>query len=318
VIDLDTVKDLSKFVEENGVVQVDNDITIPYIVIEGCSVTPLKSSLESHYQNVKGVIRQFSIVEHKRTLSRSGFWYDSQRTIQTYAKHVPFTLGRGLEVLDYTEATEIDLEVTYDKFDSAVSGLSDHLWGFLTGDRQRGVQTTEQMLVNDTSLTAVGEPVLCKDGKLKIQAPTNGDDYYLITDTSKSLIKRLQGGSNALRICLGIFAGVGFGIATWAGIKYYKNYVDHQADLRSQDLLRQIARDRRIAENNGDPGEEVPEEIPEAIACVVCLTQQREVILLDCGHVCVCADCAGEIMRTRPICPVCRARIDRVAAAFMA
>ena len=52
--------------------------------------------------------------------------------------------------------------------------------------------------------------------------------------------------------------------------------------------------------------------------CIVCLSEQREVILMDCGHVCVCAGCAMEIMATRPICPVCRASIVRVAPAFIA
>ena len=52
--------------------------------------------------------------------------------------------------------------------------------------------------------------------------------------------------------------------------------------------------------------------------CVVCLSENREVILMNCGHVCVCAGCAMEIMATRPICPICRATIDRVAPAFIA
>ena len=55
-----------------------------------------------------------------------------------------------------------------------------------------------------------------------------------------------------------------------------------------------------------------------AQTCVVCLNEQREVILMDCGHVCVCAGCAIEIMARSPQCPVCRANIDRVAPAFIA
>ena len=55
-----------------------------------------------------------------------------------------------------------------------------------------------------------------------------------------------------------------------------------------------------------------------AQTCVVCLSEQREVILMNCGHVCVCANCAMEIMATRPLCPVCRANIERVAPAFIA
>ena len=55
-----------------------------------------------------------------------------------------------------------------------------------------------------------------------------------------------------------------------------------------------------------------------AQTCIVCLSEQREVILMNCGHVCVCAGCAMEIMATRPLCPVCRANIDQVAPAFIA
>ena len=44
------------------------------LVVRG-AVNPVKSSLESHHsKGVEGVIRQFSIIEHKRTLSRTGFW----------------------------------------------------------------------------------------------------------------------------------------------------------------------------------------------------------------------------------------------------
>ena len=52
--------------------------------------------------------------------------------------------------------------------------------------------------------------------------------------------------------------------------------------------------------------------------CIVCLNEQREVILMNCGHVCVCAGCAMQIMTARPICPVCRADIVHVAPAFIA
>ena len=55
-----------------------------------------------------------------------------------------------------------------------------------------------------------------------------------------------------------------------------------------------------------------------APTCIVCLTEQREVILMNCGHVCVCASCAMEIMATRPLCPVCRADIIRVSPAYIA
>ena len=79
-------------------------------------------------------------------------------------------------------------------------------------------------------------------------------------------------------------------------------------------------------ENNTDPSDSQVQNRSDdnsessgisAQICVVCLSEQREVILMNCGHVCVCAECAMQIMSTRPLCPVCRANIDQVAPAYI-
>ena len=91
---------------------------------------------------------------------------------------------------------------------------------------------------------------------------------------------------------------------------------------KTRQTLRDIIRDRAGTDatrnETGEEDQNLDRNVQEGRSCVVCLGQQREVILLDCGHVCVCADCATEIMRTRPLCPVCRASIARVAPAFIA
>ena len=149
---------------------------------------------------------------------------------------------------------------------------------------------------------------------MRIQSPTNGEDYYLIQETSKSLIKRYEDGSKIIKMCLIVFGSVGLFIGAYAGWKYYKKWCTHRSAQKTRQTLRDIIRDRADATRD----EAVDQNLPEGRSCVVCLGQQREVILLDCGHVCVCADCATEIMRTRPLCPVCRASIARVAPAFIA
>ena len=107
-------------------------------------------------------------------------------------------------MLDHQLAFDIDLDVIYDKFDPASNSLSDHVMGWVIGDRQKGVQFTENMLVNGTDLTAIGELVLnTTDKSISLQEPTNGCDYFLVKDSSKSLIRRLESGSTALQICLG-------------------------------------------------------------------------------------------------------------------
>ena len=50
--------------------------------------------------------------------------------------------------------------------------------------------------------------------------------------------------------------------------------------------------------------------------CIVCAMNPRDVILLTCGHVCVCSNCAALLPSNR--CPVCRAHIDKVQTFFMA
>ena len=54
------------------------------------------------------------------------------------------------------------------------------------------------------------------------------------------------------------------------------------------------------------------DDIPEALRCVVCLIAEREVILVNCGHVCVCADCAENLLRMIQGCPVCRSALNQL------
>ena len=221
ILDSEAVQDLKKYVQDHGTLSEDSkEISVPYVIIRG-SVQAAKTSLHSHYfQDIQGVIRQFSVTEHKRSLSRAGFWYDSSRTIQTSSNAVPFYIGQVL--VDHENAYELDLEVTYDKFDPAPNSLGDHVWGWVVGDRSKGVSSTEKMLVNNTELTAIGELVKTGD-KLTLQAPEN-KDFYLIKDTPKALIKKLEGGSSAIKACLMIFSGLGLAIGAYAGYKYYKKW----------------------------------------------------------------------------------------------
>jgi hypothetical protein len=62
---------------------------------------------------------------------------------------------------------------------------------FLTGVRQRGVQTTEEMLKEGTFITGIGEITLEKDG-LKLQPPSDGNPYYLTVLPIASLIRKLD------------------------------------------------------------------------------------------------------------------------------
>jgi len=50
--------------------------------------------------------------------------------------------------------------------------------------------------------------------------------------------------------------------------------------------------------------------------CVVCLSNASAVILLPCGHLCMCKTCANELLLLKVACPVCRARIVTVQPVY--
>ena len=87
-----------------------NEVSIPYVIVQG-TVEPLKNSIESQYEKgVKGVIREFTILEHVRKYGRSGFWLDSTKTIQHTSNSVPFSLNQQVQVgLKFCEIKGLDV-----------------------------------------------------------------------------------------------------------------------------------------------------------------------------------------------------------------
>ena len=49
--------------------------------------------------------------------------------------------------------------------------------------------------------------------------------------------------------------------------------------------------------------------------CVICLVNPREIVLLDCGHVCLCMDCLERLPNTN--CPICRTNYRTFAPVYM-
>lgn len=93
----------------------------------------------------------------------------------------------------------VDMDVISDKFEPMSPGVIDHVWGFFSGVRQRGLQTTEEMLREGSYITAVGELHKTSTGVLKIQPSKEGLPLYLTTATKTTLLKRLASSRDVLR-----------------------------------------------------------------------------------------------------------------------
>ena len=50
------------------------------------------------------------------------------------------------------------------------------------------------------------------------------------------------------------------------------------------------------------------------VDCIVCFANEKNVVLVPCGHYCLCNDCGNTLLNTTNICPLCRATISVVAS----
>lgn len=73
---------------------------------------------------------------------------------------------------------------------------------------------------------------------------------------------------------------------------------------RKQQTSSQIERQQNVQDN----------EQCEVQVCVVCRQNRRGIILLPCGHVCLCEACSARIT---DFCPVCRTEIKTKSFAYI-
>ncbi|KAG6448698.1 mitochondrial E3 ubiquitin protein ligase 1 [Manduca sexta] len=282
---------------------------IPYVVIRGL-VKPLGTPITSNYNHsVTGVVQRLTIKEHVIARTSAGFWSDQTRTIHEVCNCTPFVLNSGkysIEVVDALAAELLDMDVISDKFEPMSPGVIDHVWGFFSGVRQRGLQTMEEMLRDGSYITAIGELSKSNSGALKIQPPKDGLPLYLTTATKSTLLKRLTSSRDFLRILVVVFGVVAAAASCRIAYKYLKR---RKRRVLEECMRKQLAvgrRERRAIARDHN--------LTDLQLCVVCTENPKEVILLPCGHVCLCEDCSDNIADT---CPICRERIESRAPAFI-
>lgn len=88
--------------------------------------------------------------------------------------------------------------------------------------------------------------------------------------------------------------------------RYWKNNQDQRLREQLRQSLETSRQERRQRVRDRD--------LREDQICVVCNINAREIILLPCGHVCICEDCSANINDS---CPICRTNITQRAAAYI-
>ncbi|XP_022089696.1 mitochondrial ubiquitin ligase activator of nfkb 1-A-like [Acanthaster planci] len=289
------------------------DSTIPYAVIEG-SVEAIGKPLKSeHATGILGVLQSLICREHKTYWSGSTrLWHDTTRLIRNISRSVPFVIkdnNTAVRVDDPLSASGLDVPIIYDSFEPSSTSLGEHLVSWASGEKTKGFQTVERMLSEGTVLTGIGM-LSTSTGSLVLSPPTSANRPYILSDSGFSgIIRDFQSKLNQLKYFLYISGSItALLVALWL-FKQYRKY----AERREHEM--QV---ERVLQNRVDDGAEGT-NIDRAAggqdnACTICLTNPRDVVLLDCGHISTCARCTR--MLQPPHCPICRQRIKRVVPLF--
>lgn len=280
---------------------------VPYAVIRG-TVVPIGSPIRSGMTpSVTGVLQIIKLSEHRVARGFAGFWTEQRKLIHVASNEIPFKIvngNNGVEIIDGLEAAILDLDVVYDNYEPSSLSLFDHIFGFFSGVRQKGLQTTEEILRDGSFITAIGEIEL--DGtNLRMQAGDAGP-LFLTTATKSSLIRRFEEAKSSMMVKIFFCSAISAVLIGVIGRKFYLKKKEEYDERIIRERLEQARKTRRANAR--------PQNLSEDQLCVVCVTNPKEIIILPCGHVCLCEDCSEKI---KTYCPVCRSPIQSKAAAFI-
>jgi len=286
--------------------------SIPYVVVRG-KVADVGQVIESS-SGLKTVMQRVTLNEHSYRRSALNHWGDNVKTIHQSHNFVPFAL-RSVHNQNSSSYSAKSLMVhiehpfnaddeslfltTSTNFTPSNSSISSTVMGFFTGVAVRGVERTEEVLPVDTIVTGIGRLIQDPHG-IKLVSPADDDQYRFILSTlpAESIIKKLEGRNTVLKVALFFVVSVG----TFVAIRRLRILWKEAKLRRMRDI---ILRQRSQIDTEGLSAIQI---------CNVCLTNPKEVILLNCGHVCVCADC---VLKLNSKCPVCRSHIVGTHPAYI-
>ncbi|KAJ1531516.1 hypothetical protein ONE63_000191 [Megalurothrips usitatus] len=285
---------------------------LDYVVVRG-RVKALSSPIRSpNAWSTLGVVQKITTKEHLVTRHNFGFWGERERIIHEVYNSIPFALQSGnidIEVADALSAHYLDLETISDIYEPSSLGLWDYLWGFFTGVRPQGLQKTEEMVREGALLTGIGELALSEDKiSLRLQPSQDGLPYFLTSLPLNTLSKKLESEKQTFKYLSIILGVVGVGILCMMAHRRWKKEMEKRIEEEKRLRLEKSRKERRQrARPSGD--------FSENELCSVCRENPKEVVLLPCGHVCICEDCSEDITDK---CPVCRADIESRNPAYIA
>lgn len=203
-------------------------------------------------------------------------------------------------------AKELVVPTIHDEFTCHHDSIGDTVFSVIRGEKILGIQEIERLLCENETLTAVGKLVV-EDGELKIKPPEEGLTYFLTPLSLESLIGKVNFTTKVFKVSFIVMGAVSFAFFLYFSWRAFLEIKRRVVRRRERKKFEEQRRQRRLADKS--PRVQDP-NIPK---CIICLDNPVEIILLECGHVCLCYDCSEQISN---LCPVCRNTISRTVPAF--
>lgn len=206
---------------------------------------------------------------------------------------------------------------------------------FEHGEFTKGVRHVETALLEGRHVTAVGH--ITRDGNSQnvvlgnnIVDPSNNKPFILSDKPFSELRHEYEANTEKWKIAAYTLGGIA-GICVLYSMfnKAWRVWSDHVEDrnlLKQQERQRKAARKRRVHKSRSRIRHEDIESDDEKIffdeegeqsennpsACVICLENRADAVMLDCGHMYTCMQCGTKLRR----CPICRGRKRQLIRVF--
>ncbi|XP_003740854.1 mitochondrial ubiquitin ligase activator of nfkb 1 [Galendromus occidentalis] len=262
----------------------------------------------------KGVLVRFKTIDYRMKWNPfSRMWHHEQKVIQDSFRHTPFGLAaignvKGRGFVDVPQPLEAGLDCLtkiYDKYTPASGGMS-HLTGWLRGEHTEGVREKEYILKEGALVLGFGTLKADGTGTISLVPPADGTPMFLTADTLPVVVKTLDSKRAHARFWAFLFGFSCVALGAYVGYRLFNNY--RRCRQQRTDSVRrdEVRRKRR---------QEARSLVETGPQCVVCMSNRVEVMLLECGHLCLCTDCCEQLVDG--LCPICRTVYTRQVAAYL-
>lgn len=166
-------------------------------------------------------------------------------------------------------------------------------------------------------ILAFGRLEKISDNSYYLIRPVNTDFPFILTKQTRELVANdFKETISVLKFFLILFGSIGVITGGYCLYKYYKIYKEKKLRDRMAATFREerIRLQRERLQNNPNDNNN-NHNVEQAQTCVLCLVNQREIILLDCGHFCICIECLDRLPNQN--CPVCRQEYQSYARCYV-